>query len=206
VVFISGWVNGGQNLTFDFSVQAPKKDTTIVPSALWLVSSAVLDSATTLTLVWHLMRSRTQTRTEYFNKLIVRIVILVWETALPPALCATIVCITHFWGSAVAFGLYIYVWSAGFMMVLGKLYALSYFITVNFRLDLEQERATESKSFQLKLSELSQRRSPPAPGVRVDTDVLKTTETSAFESGNDHTQSTIDPSPWTSKFGTSETV
>jgi len=147
---ISGFVDSMIVLAFDFNAPVPKPDTTKVSTPVWLLSSAILDVAASATLLWHITQTRTASVSVDMNKFLNRVIRLLWETALPPAIWAVLSCITHFLITAVKANSFMFLWSVTCIMILGQLYALAYFINLNFRLDVQQERTTISRAVELK--------------------------------------------------------
>ncbi|EMD34273.1 hypothetical protein CERSUDRAFT_86389 [Gelatoporia subvermispora B] len=98
---------------------------------LALVSSAVLDVAVTGILLTFLSRSKQHVLTSRVRRILKRLTILIWEAALPPCVCAIMTTITYL---ALVNNNY---WDLTFQAILGKLYVISLFVTLNGRSELQ---------------------------------------------------------------------
>ncbi|GBE82862.1 hypothetical protein SCP_0412490 [Sparassis crispa] len=99
---------------------------------LSLASSAVLDVAVTGILLTYLARAKPTIISSRFRRVMKRLTILVWEAAIPPCVCAIVTVILY---STQASDNY---WDLGFQAVLGKLYVVSLFVTLNGRASLHE--------------------------------------------------------------------
>lgn len=97
---------------------------------LSLTSSAVLDVAVTGILLIYLARSRPSVISSRFRMIMRRLTILVWEAAVPPCACAIVTTVTY--ATLVNYNY----WDLAFQAVLGKLYVISLFVTLNGRAEL----------------------------------------------------------------------
>lgn len=100
---------------------------------LMLVSAAVLDILITAILLIYLTRARSQIFSKRFRKTIRGLDRLIWESAVPPCLCAILTVIIY-----LKLG-HLNYWDLMFHAVLGKLYVMSLFITLNGRAKLAAE-------------------------------------------------------------------
>jgi len=190
VAYISGVVDSIQLLVFfgKYHSWSTVKNPSSVSGPIWLISSAALDAATTITILLHLVRNKTQHRGNYMNQLIDRVVKLIWETALPPSLCAVIGAILYFVGNSLnPQTSFVWLWSYFFIFILGKLYALAYFMTLNFRLDERCRSEVDSHSVNLNLTALSQV-GPPSE-IRVNISSFKQNDDISLETGRESTPS-----------------
>ncbi|KAI0074682.1 hypothetical protein K474DRAFT_1510690 [Panus rudis PR-1116 ss-1] len=97
---------------------------------LTLCSSAVLDVAVTSILLIYLSRARANVYSSRFRRVMRKLVALIWEAAVPPCLCAITVVVTYLTVVNMNY------WDLMFQAILGKLYVISFFTTVNGRADL----------------------------------------------------------------------
>ncbi|KDQ49488.1 hypothetical protein JAAARDRAFT_74696 [Jaapia argillacea MUCL 33604] len=99
-----------------------------------LVSTAVLDAVLTIILLTTLWRSRSSIYSRRFRRTIRRLVLISWEAAVLPSSSATISVLLF-----IIFGNNNF-WYLFFQAILGKLYAISFLITLNARLDQNDDR------------------------------------------------------------------
>ncbi|KDQ53517.1 hypothetical protein JAAARDRAFT_427087 [Jaapia argillacea MUCL 33604] len=97
---------------------------------LSLLLPAVLDIFITTTLLSYFVRSQSYIFTSHFRRVINRLITITWESALPPSCCAVIAFVTYVTTVNVSF------WDLTFQAILGKLYVLSLFVTLNGRAEL----------------------------------------------------------------------
>jgi len=98
---------------------------------LSLAFSAVIDIAVTSILLVYLIRSRSKIYTRQFRKVLSQLIIITWESAVPPCACAIaalIVCVVG--------GPFVSYWAVMLQVVLGKLYLISLFVTLEGRAKL----------------------------------------------------------------------
>ncbi|KAI0321309.1 hypothetical protein OF83DRAFT_344596 [Amylostereum chailletii] len=100
------------------------------PFILSLVMPAVLDIALTTILLTFLLRSRSNVYTKRFRRILLRLIIIVWEVAVPPSACAITALVTYIVLSNKNF------WDLAFQAILGKLYVISLLVTLNARFDI----------------------------------------------------------------------
>ncbi|KZV87982.1 hypothetical protein EXIGLDRAFT_839567 [Exidia glandulosa HHB12029] len=108
---------------------------------IYLASSAALDAATTSILAAFLLRSRMKSSSDYTRNLIRRLIFVVWQAALPPALCAlagvfVYIVTIRASGHSEIFGVRPGFWDLFFQLVLGKFYVISLLATVNGRAEI----------------------------------------------------------------------
>jgi len=199
-VGIVGLVNSILVLTFPFNSPTPPPDTTVLSNPIWLISSAVLDTVSCITLIVHLRRSQDDTRSGDMNQLLTRVVRVMWETALPPSLCAIGAVVCHLLIPVTSTTKYMALWSISFIMVLGQLYALSSFITLNFRLDVQQETAG-TRGVQFKLTRFTETLPPPSGDIQVNIHSFKTIDSTEPELSTDMTRSVSSSSPRFTRVG-----
>jgi len=205
---IIGFVYGIQIASYPYNVPNPPPVKTAVSAPMWLIASALYDITTTVTLYVHLRQNRAHSVSRDLNELLNRVVRVVWETATPPALCQTLTLVLHFLSHATPPKLHIDLWVISFIMVCGQLYALSYFITLNFRFDVQEENGLGSRVVELKLSQLTNT-TAPIPGmsrndIHVNVQTYKETDSTDPGSTTDVTRSinsTMEPLRF-SKIGT----
>ncbi|KAH9939435.1 hypothetical protein B0H21DRAFT_756903 [Amylocystis lapponica] len=97
---------------------------------LSLTSSAVLDVAVTSILLTYLAQSKPSVISSRFRRIMKRLTILVWEAAVPPCVCAIITAVTYCTSVNHNY------WDLAFQSMLGKLYVISLFVTLNGRAEL----------------------------------------------------------------------
>jgi len=95
------------------------------------VLSAVLDIAITILMLCILIRAKSQVVTRRFDKILGQLLIMLWEAALPPAACAIATCVVYITMSLDN------LWDIFLQSILGKLYVISLFVTLNGRADLK---------------------------------------------------------------------
>ncbi|KAL7282878.1 hypothetical protein ACG7TL_002292 [Trametes sanguinea] len=98
---------------------------------LSLTCSAVLDVLVTGTLLAFLARSKQNVTSSRFRRILRRLTVLIWEAALPPCICAVLTVITYLTLVDIDY------WDLTFQAILGKLYVLSLFVTLNGRAMLQ---------------------------------------------------------------------
>ncbi|KAI9462525.1 hypothetical protein F5148DRAFT_220281 [Russula earlei] len=99
--------------------------------ALSLVFSAIVDIVVTSILLVFLMRSRSRVSTRQFRKVLSQLIIMTWESAIPPCACAIAALIACFVGAP-----FVSYWSVMLQVILGKLYLISLFVTLEGRAKL----------------------------------------------------------------------
>ncbi|KAI0648505.1 hypothetical protein C8Q79DRAFT_1008821 [Trametes meyenii] len=98
---------------------------------LSLTCSAVLDVLVTGILLVFLTRSKQSVTSSRFRRILKRLTVLIWEAALPPCICAVLTVITYVTLVDICY------WDLTFQAILGKLYVISLFVTLNGRADLQ---------------------------------------------------------------------
>ncbi|EMD34274.1 hypothetical protein CERSUDRAFT_86396 [Gelatoporia subvermispora B] len=98
---------------------------------LALTCSAVLDVAVTGILLFFLWRSKQNVVSSRFRRILKRLTMLVWEAALPPCICAICTVVTYLLLVNDDY------WDLMFQAILGKLYVISLFVTINGRAELQ---------------------------------------------------------------------
>ncbi|KAI8974216.1 hypothetical protein BD414DRAFT_184490 [Trametes punicea] len=98
---------------------------------LSLSCSAVLDVLVTGILLAFLARSKQQIVSSRFRRILRRLTVMIWEAALPPCICAVLTVLMYLTLVNVDY------WDLTFQAILGKLYVISLFVTLNGRADLQ---------------------------------------------------------------------
>ncbi|KAI0738078.1 hypothetical protein C8Q80DRAFT_294930 [Daedaleopsis nitida] len=98
---------------------------------LTLTSSAVLDVILTGILLTFLARSKQHVTSSRFRRILKRLTVLIWEAALPPCICAILTVVTYLTLVNENY------WDLTFQAILGKLYVISLFVTLNGRAELQ---------------------------------------------------------------------
>ncbi|KAI0628850.1 hypothetical protein C8Q77DRAFT_343337 [Trametes polyzona] len=98
---------------------------------LSLSCSAVLDVLVTGILLAFLARSKQNVTSSRFRRILRRLTVLIWEAALPPCVCAVLTVLTYLTLVDKNY------WDLTFQAILGKLYVISLFVTLNGRADLQ---------------------------------------------------------------------
>ncbi|KAI0695564.1 hypothetical protein C8T65DRAFT_664982 [Cerioporus squamosus] len=98
---------------------------------LSLTCSAVLDVLVTGILLTFLARSKQHVTSSRFRRILRRLTVLIWEAALPPCICAILTVVTYLTLVNENY------WDLTFQAVLGKLYVISLFVTLNGRAELQ---------------------------------------------------------------------
>ncbi|THH29025.1 hypothetical protein EUX98_g5160 [Antrodiella citrinella] len=89
--------------------------------------ASVLDVAITIILLVYLSKAKANVYSSRVHRVMRQLVILIWEAAVPPCACAIIAVVTYLtmvnenW------------WDLMFQAILGKLYVISLFVTLNGR-------------------------------------------------------------------------
>ncbi|ETW85086.1 hypothetical protein HETIRDRAFT_448320 [Heterobasidion irregulare TC 32-1] len=96
---------------------------------------AFLDVAVTGILLTFLLRSRADIYSKRFRRVVTRLMIVAWEAAIPPCACAVTALVTYFTLVNVNY------WDLTFQAILGKLYVISLFVTLNGRADIDAQRS-----------------------------------------------------------------
>ncbi|OSD02157.1 hypothetical protein PYCCODRAFT_1368062 [Trametes coccinea BRFM310] len=91
----------------------------------------VLDVLVTGILLAFLARSKQNVTSSRFRRILRRLTVLIWEAALPPCICAVLTVITYLTLVDIDY------WDLTFQAILGKLYVLSLFVTLNGRAMLQ---------------------------------------------------------------------
>ncbi|CAL1703152.1 unnamed protein product [Somion occarium] len=126
------------NINFQVLVESVDQLPRIRPDVtfiLALASSAALDVAVTSILLTYLSRAKAHVYSSRFRRVMRKLVILIWEAAVPPAACAIVVVVTYL---TIVNDNY---WDLMFQAILGKLYVISLFVTLNGRADLAKVAA-----------------------------------------------------------------
>ncbi|KAI0657135.1 hypothetical protein C8Q70DRAFT_292461 [Cubamyces menziesii] len=98
---------------------------------LSLTCSAVLDVLVTGILLAFLARSKQHVTSSRFRRILRRLTVMIWEAALPPCVCAVMTVLTYLTLVNKNY------WDLTFQAILGKLYVISLFVTLNGRADLQ---------------------------------------------------------------------
>ncbi|KAI0373117.1 hypothetical protein BV20DRAFT_1050036 [Pilatotrama ljubarskyi] len=98
---------------------------------LSLSCSAVLDILVTGILLAFLARSKQSVTSSRFRRILRRLTVLIWEAALPPCVCAVLTVLTYLTLVDKNY------WDLTFQAILGKLYVISLFVTLNGRANLQ---------------------------------------------------------------------
>jgi hypothetical protein len=98
---------------------------------LSLSLSAVTDISVTAILLVFLIRSRSELHSGHFRKILYRLIIITWESAVPPCTCAIAVMIAGAAGAPI-----ISDWAIMLQTILGKLYLISLFVSLEGRASL----------------------------------------------------------------------
>ncbi|KAH9970359.1 hypothetical protein BGW80DRAFT_1330006 [Lactifluus volemus] len=93
--------------------------------------SAVVDITVTSILLVFLIRSRAGVYTRRFRKVLSQLITITWESALPPCACAIAALIATVHG-----GPFVSYWAVFLQVILGKLYVISLFVTLETRAKL----------------------------------------------------------------------
>ncbi|KAI0263730.1 hypothetical protein BC834DRAFT_290537 [Gloeopeniophorella convolvens] len=101
--------------------------------ALSLAFSAALDIAVTGILLVFLIRSRSDVYTRRFRRILSQLIVITWESAIPPCTCALAALITCLRGAP-----FVSYWAVALQTILGKLYLISLFVTLNGRASLAE--------------------------------------------------------------------
>ncbi|KDQ57112.1 hypothetical protein JAAARDRAFT_35714 [Jaapia argillacea MUCL 33604] len=104
-----------------------------VSFVLSLILPAALDVAVTSILLIYLLRSRSSVYTARFRRIFTQLITISWEAAVPPCACAMATVITYFVLVDTNF------WDLFFQQILGKLYVISLFVTLNGRAHLKRK-------------------------------------------------------------------
>ncbi|EIW61031.1 uncharacterized protein TRAVEDRAFT_119903 [Trametes versicolor FP-101664 SS1] len=92
---------------------------------------AVLDILVTGILLAFLARSKQHVTSSRFRRILKRLTVMIWEAALPPCICAVLTVLTYLTLVDKNY------WDLTFQAILGKLYVISLFVTLNGRADLQ---------------------------------------------------------------------
>ncbi|KAI0823835.1 hypothetical protein BC628DRAFT_1411332 [Trametes gibbosa] len=95
------------------------------------VSLGLLDVLVTSILLTFLARSKQSVTSSRFRRILRRLTVLIWEAALPPCICAILTVLTYLTMVDENY------WDLTFQAILGKLYVISLFVTLNGRADLQ---------------------------------------------------------------------
>ncbi|RDX47370.1 hypothetical protein OH76DRAFT_1405981 [Lentinus brumalis] len=109
----------------------PKVPVRISTVVLSLACSAVLDVLVTGILLTFLARSKQHVTSSRFRRILRRLTVLIWEAALPPCICAIMTVVTYLTLVNENY------WDLTFQAILGKLYVISLFVTLNGRAELQ---------------------------------------------------------------------
>ncbi|KAI0309813.1 hypothetical protein OF83DRAFT_945799 [Amylostereum chailletii] len=93
----------------------------------------LLDAILTVTLLSVLVRSRAVGYTKRFRRMMSRLIFTAWETAIPPAACAIVTVVVY---CLTANSNY---WDLALQAIVGKLYVLSFLVTLNNRAEISRE-------------------------------------------------------------------
>jgi len=91
---------------------------------LFYAFAACLDVCVTTIMIVYLIRARKRGLSRTTNEMIKRLMISIWEAALPPAVCAVIAMIVYLTRSSHDF------WTVFLQGILGKLYVISLFVVL----------------------------------------------------------------------------
>ncbi|KAH8991536.1 hypothetical protein EDB92DRAFT_1993605 [Lactarius akahatsu] len=96
-----------------------------------LVFSAAIDISVTGILLVFLIRSRSKVYTKRFRKVLSQLICITWESAIPPCTCALAALIASMRGAP-----FVSYWAVLLQTILGKLYVISLFVTLEARAKL----------------------------------------------------------------------
>ncbi|KAH8995824.1 hypothetical protein EDB86DRAFT_3159553 [Lactarius hatsudake] len=120
-----------------FRIQFASKDTLTVElhterlDVVCLVFSAATDISVTGILLVFLIRSRSKVYTKRFRKVLSQLICITWESAIPPCACALAALIASMRGAP-----FVSCWAVLLQTILGKLYVISLFVTLEGRAKL----------------------------------------------------------------------
>ncbi|OBZ75325.1 hypothetical protein A0H81_04945 [Grifola frondosa] len=114
----------------DLTMPIPKVPINVT-FVLSLSCSAVLDVAVTGILLTFLSRTKQNVLSSRFRRILKRLTVLIWEAALPPCICAIMTITTYLTLVNENY------WDLAFQAILGKLYVISLFVTLNGRAELQ---------------------------------------------------------------------
>ncbi|KAH9037584.1 hypothetical protein EDB84DRAFT_1655336 [Lactarius hengduanensis] len=121
-----------------FRIQFASKDTLTVELhtfftcyVVCLVFSAAIDISVTGILLVFLIRSRSKVYTKRFRKVLSQLICITWESAIPPCTCALAALIASMRGAP-----FVSYWAILLQTILGKLYVISLFVTLEGRAKL----------------------------------------------------------------------
>ncbi|KDQ57279.1 hypothetical protein JAAARDRAFT_58744 [Jaapia argillacea MUCL 33604] len=106
--------------------------TAYLPVDIGLILSAVLDLSITTLISIFLLRSRSNAFTRRFKRLLRRLIMVSWEAAVLPCVCATVSAVLYMVKGNNSF------WYLFFQAILGKFYAISFLVILNARADLQK--------------------------------------------------------------------
>ncbi|TCD62508.1 hypothetical protein EIP91_006782 [Steccherinum ochraceum] len=111
-----------------------------VPFILALTSSALLDMSITAILLYSLSKAKAHIHSTRFRRVMRRLVILIWEAAVPPCVCAVIAVVTYLTMVPISMQSPVNMnwWDLMFQAILGKLYVISLFVTLNGKATLAE--------------------------------------------------------------------
>ncbi|KAI0761471.1 hypothetical protein BD413DRAFT_485951 [Trametes elegans] len=95
------------------------------------IVGAILDILVTGILLTFLARSKQNVMSSRFRRILRRLTVLIWEAALPPCVCAVMTVLIYISLVDVDY------WDLTFQAILGKLYVISLFVTLNGRAELQ---------------------------------------------------------------------
>ncbi|EPQ52867.1 hypothetical protein GLOTRDRAFT_140459 [Gloeophyllum trabeum ATCC 11539] len=128
---------------------------------LCISGAAILDIALTTILSLYLLRSRHSAITPRFKRIITKLIVIAWEAALLPSVCAITTVITYL--KLVDYNF----WDLFFQQVLGKFYVISLFVTLNGRADLQRK---PQESFLANLTHITEMHPLSAQEIRIGID------------------------------------
>ncbi|KAI0033201.1 hypothetical protein K488DRAFT_85122 [Vararia minispora EC-137] len=123
-----------------------------------LIIPTVLDAMITGTLLTVLVRVRKQVYAREMKRKIHSLIILLWEAALPPFLCALAGLIAYVYLTAHGKTSY---WDMVLQNVLGKLYVISLFVTLNGQAELSQSNRSRANESTTRSDHQMDTRAPP---------------------------------------------
>ncbi|KAI0255438.1 hypothetical protein BJV78DRAFT_672325 [Lactifluus subvellereus] len=141
---LAGWVT-----SWIFHVHAAAQSNGVIhlpvkispPFVACLAVPAVLDVVITSILFYSLTNLLKRIHAEHLRRRVTRFMIVIWQTAIPPCVCAIALLVKYFVFTEVHPGKR-QMWYATIQAMLGKLYVLSLYYSLNNRMDLAHEPPT----------------------------------------------------------------
>lgn len=140
-VVTAGWITAWlfrTNSPARIAVNGPPNQMVYYPFVVFLTLPAILDITITSILLRSLIKFLRRIHAEHLRRRLIRYIVVTWQAVIPPSFCAVALLILYLTFTHAHPGKP-QMWYPAIQAMLGKLYVLSLFFTLNNRMDLAAE-------------------------------------------------------------------